>query len=98
MKIVTWIDERGWKRLSMVREIDDERDAPEMGVPCGPPDLNLLDWDAIIRDLNNDLVERGLATWRDVQRNQNAVGSAVRRVITKRIIALYRNMEVQDGI
>lgn len=90
MRPVKWTDEHGYLRHAQVRDDDRDEDAPRIGIPLDPPDLARLDWDAIQRELHNTLAERGLFTWRDVQRAQNAVSSAVRSVVTKKIIELYK--------
>lgn len=94
MRLVKWTDEDGFLRHARVRDDDRDEDAQSIGIPADPPDLGELDWRAIQRELHNELAERGLFTWRDVQRAQNAVSSAVRRVVTKRIIELYKLQEV----
>jgi len=90
LRLVKWTDETGFLRQARVRDDDRDEDAPRIGIPSDPPDLGQLDWHAIERELHNELAERGLFTWRDVQRAQNAVSSAVRRIVTKRIIELYK--------
>lgn len=94
MRIVKWHDGDGYLRQARVRDGDRDSDAQRIGIPADPPDLGLLDWSAIQRELHNTLAEQGLTTWRDVQAAQNAVSAAVRRIVTKKIIGLYRQQEV----
>lgn len=88
MRPVVYKDDRGYLRRSMVKN-DDPDDMARFGVPAGPPDLNQIDWEDVVRQMNNALVEAGLNTWLDVQRSQ--VGVQVATTVVKRyLIDLYR--------
>ncbi len=89
MRTVEWTDKRGWKHRSLVRDRDPDSAAPQ-GVPQDPPDLDLVDWDEIKRDIYNQLLERGLIDYQEVQRQQNSVTNIITSAIRKRIIALYK--------
>ena len=89
MKVVTWEDERGWKHQSLLRDTDPDHLA-KSGVPLDPPDLTALDWEGLMRDLHNALVERGLSTWQDVLEQQNGVQSSIISVFKRPIVALYK--------
>lgn len=91
MKLITWTDDTGYAHRSLIRDCDYAADAPKIGIPNDPPDLDLLDWAAIVlpddldpdefkRNLHNRLVKFGLITWTDVQRSQNGVTSAIMAV------------------
>jgi len=111
MRSVTWTDTAGYTRRSLIRNSDPDDLAPEIGIPADPPDLDLLDWAAVTaqfpdldlvefkRKLHNRLVQTGLITWKDVQRSQNGLSSAVMfagrnrellAVIKRPLVALYR--------
>lgn len=90
MKIVKWTDGRGYIHQSRLRDIDPDTEARN-GIPHDPPDLDLIDWDVLKRDLHNALVEKGLITWEDVQQQQNGVSSTAMRVFKRHIIRLYRD-------
>lgn len=92
MKIVTYLDERGYMRSAMLRDNDPDHAAPA-GIPLNPPDLDQIDWDEVKRELHNLLVERGLYTWHDVQVAQNGVSSSIQDVLKSKIIRLYKLME-----
>jgi hypothetical protein len=62
-----------------------------------PPDLRSLDWQTIVKELHNLLVERGLITWRDVQISQNGVNAVITTVLKKKIIDLYKLQEVKEN-
>lgn len=90
LREVIWKDERGFVRKALVRNGDPDELAPEHGLPRDPPDLDGLDWEAIKRDLHNELTRRGLYDYQDVQRKQNSVSKAVRTVVTRRLLRLYK--------
>jgi hypothetical protein len=90
-----WTDKDGYKHLSLVRN-DDPDDAAPSGVLCDPPDLRELDWDAIIKALQNRLTERGLTDWKAVQASQNGITSTIVSILKPQIIQLYRSMEAKN--
>ncbi|MHC4544801.1 MAG: hypothetical protein ACYTDW_19690 [Planctomycetota bacterium] len=97
MKLVKWTDKDGFNHLSLLRESDPDDLAPS-GIMQSPPDLRGLDWAAIVRELHNLLVDRGLITWKDVQVSQNGINSALMTVLKNKIINLYKLQEVKkDG-
>lgn len=93
MRIVIVEDRFGYKRAYWLKN-EEPDSAAEEGIPISPPDLDLLDWETVKRDLHNMLVDRGLFTWMDVQRAQNGVTASILAAMRKRTIALYRNREV----
>jgi hypothetical protein len=82
------MDKDGFKHASLVRNEDSDALAP-FGLPCDPPDLNQLDWDAIKKEIHNLLVDQNLLTWADVQRQQGITG-VLRMVFLQRLNTLYR--------
>jgi hypothetical protein len=92
MRQVTYTDKFGYKKVALVRDTDPD-DFAEQGVPVGPPDLELVDWEEVKRDLNNILVDRGILTYHDIQRNPSAVSSAVRSCLTSKVVNVYKFME-----
>ena len=91
MRLVKWRDSQGRNRRSLVRANDPDSLAPR-GIPQDPPDLDLLDWDAIKRDLFNALQARGLRTIEDVEAQSNGLTGALRSVFNRRLLALYRGI------
>lgn len=89
MRFVTWNDDKGYIRRALIRDLDPDDRAPEIGIPVEPPDLDLLDLTAISakfpeldvtefkRKLHNRLVQTGLFNWKDVQRSQKGLSNAV---------------------
>lgn len=89
MRLIKWTDEAGYDHLSLVRDGDPDDFAP-YGIPVDPPPLDLIDWEAVKRDLHNQLVGREITTWEDVQKNQNGVTNAVRSALVRRVVELFR--------
>lgn len=89
MRLVRFTDRGGWKHLAMVRDADPDSIAPE-GLRLDPPDIRQLDWEGIIQELHNGLVDAGLINWEDVQRQQNGLSGVVQRVLRDRLTVLYR--------
>jgi hypothetical protein len=96
MRIVVWTDESGFKHRSLIRDDDDDHFAP-YGIPLDPPDLRHLDWDNLIRELHNLLVDKGISTWDDVQASQTGVTSSVLAVLKGPIVGLYRKKQSDDS-
>lgn len=90
MKLVKWYDDDGFLRQSYIRDTDVEEDARELGVRHEPPDFSVIDWKEVERELNNTFIERGIITWNDVQKNQDAFMSTITIAMKRRLIALYR--------
>ena len=94
MRLVTWVDEKGWKRKSLVKDDDDDDQAP-FGIPQDVPDIESLDWDEIKRDLHNRLVDMELYDYNDLVKMQNGVTSAVLSVLRGRVATLYKQRRVR---
>jgi hypothetical protein len=89
MRKVEWIDKEGYMRVSSVRDEDPDELAHE-GISLDPPSVERLDWDAIKRDLHNQLVMRKLFTYDDLVRKQNGVTGAVLAAVRKPVITLFK--------
>lgn len=87
MKRVIIKEENGELHAFWVK--DDAVDA-KYGIPCDPPDLNKLDWDDMRMQIHNQLLERNITTWQDVQREQTAITSIVQSVVKNAIVNLYK--------
>jgi len=92
MRRITYTDKFGYKRVSLIRDTDPDDLAPQ-GVPIGPPDLDLVDWEEVKRDLNNMLVDRNILTYGDIQRQNTGVSSCVRSCLTSKVVNLYKQTE-----
>lgn len=95
MKRVIVDGDDGYKKAFWIKDTDT---TVQFGIPSMPPDLDRLDWDEIKREIYNELVERNIATWQDIQREQSAVTGIVLSVVRNRIINLYKlaESEVKD--
>lgn len=89
MRLVQWTDDNGYYRLSYVRDDDPDEIAPQ-GIPVDMPEVKSLDWDRIVRDIHNELVEKRLLTWKDVQESQRGITNTVNTTIRRRLIVLFR--------
>ncbi len=95
MRTVIIIDRFGYKRAYLCTD-DMSDDEAEQGIPQAPPDLDLIEWEEVKKNLNNILVDRGIFTLADVYQAQNAVTSACKSVMKNRIVNLYRNREAKS--
>lgn len=96
MKTVIIKDRFGYKRAYLCKD-DMPDEMAEEGIPLTPPDLDLIEWEEVKRNLNNILVSRGIFTLADVYNAQNAVTSACKAVMKNRIVNLYKNREVKSN-
>ena len=111
MRLVIWTDQNGYKHRSLIRNSDPNDKAPEIGIPMDPPDLDKLNWEPVLkvapdldldefkRKLHNRLVQMSLITWKDVQRSQSGLTSAIMAVgrdrkileaLKRQLVMLYR--------
>jgi len=90
MRLVTWEDERGYKRQSYVPDSAPDEMAEHSGIPHDPPDLSEIDWEEVAKEIHNALVAQGLITWQDVLRQQTTLIPILVTPVKKRIQALYR--------
>jgi hypothetical protein len=91
MRLVTWIDEDGYKHQSYIK--DDEPDAlASEGIPNDPPSLDIIDWEEVKKTIHNRLVDMGIRDWQNVQQRQNAITAIINSTMKGYIIALYRSI------
>ena len=90
MKTVIITDRFGYDRAYLCTD-DMSDDEAEQGIPQTPPDLDLVEWEEVKKQLNNILVNRGIFTYADICNAQNAISSACKSVMKNRIVNLYRN-------
>ena len=93
MKRVIWIDEKGWKRASIVKDNAKPEEYP-MGLPSNPPDMASIDWQEVAKEINNNLIDRGLFSYADLSKPNSGYEGAVKGVLIKAIICLYKLLEV----
>lgn len=92
MRLVHWVDEKGWHRASLVRDSDPDDMAPQ-GIGKDPPRLDDLTWQDCMKEIHNKLVDMEIFSLDDVQRHQDAVGNVVGGVIRRKIIELFKLLE-----
>ena len=92
MRIVVYEDGDGYRHRALIRDTDSDNQAA-FGVRVDPPDLRMLDWEGVMRDLHNALVDQGIITWMDAQRGD--IRGAILTAMHRRLQSLYR--EVDNG-
>lgn len=87
MKAVTYRDSHGYLRRVLIRDIDSAEDA-EFGIPDGPPDVRRIDWEAVMKQINDLLVTENIQTSTELQGKYalETIGNIVKRHVQ----ALYR--------
>lgn len=88
MKYIVYTDKHGFIKRSLVKDRDSESDAL-FGVPAGPPDVRLLDWELIMKEMNNALASSGAFSWDDAQGSNTGIQAAL-SIVKRYLVALYR--------
>ena len=89
MKTYIYVDEHGYNHRALAQS----QELVKQGISQDPPDINLLDWESIKRDLHNELLKRRVINYSDIQAGQHILSSIVKTVIVKRLVKLYRGVE-----
>ena len=96
MKTVLWTDKDGYRHRSLIRDDDPESEA-QRGLPQDPPDLHNVDWEGVIRDIHNKLVEGGVMSYQDLMGRRDVdLKMFIVSAVKPRVIAVLRSMEVSD--
>lgn len=95
MKRVKYTDDKGFRRCSLLRDNDDERNV-KAGLPLEPPPIELLLAD-IEKALHNELVERDLYSWGDVVASQNQLSAAIIASIRPILQNAFRQKEYNNN-
>jgi hypothetical protein len=91
------VEKDGYLNAYLVRDIDSEKMAEEIGIPINPPDLCVI-LDNAKKELHNELVNRGLFNFDDVQKAQSGITEAILTVLRRKVIEAYRSKDrVQGG-
>lgn len=93
MKYIDWVDENGRRRRSLVKD-DDGVEAAPFGIPLEPPDIRKLDWQAVIKEIENIQYEYGMYNWNAAQHSlaiQNCIN-----VFKREFIKFYKLSEQED--
>ena len=91
MRIVVYEDKDGWMHRALLRDSDPDTAAPG-GMMQDPPDLRGMDWEGVMRDIHNRLVELNITTWADWQAQQHALHN-ITFPLKRRLIQLLRAQE-----
>lgn len=62
---------------------------PEYGIPVGPPDISLIDWELLKREVNDILVKAGVSTWTELTQSTVAMPELA-NLMKRHVAALYR--------
>lgn len=88
MRTVVFTDRRGYLRRVLVRDEDGDEMA-EFGIPAGTPDVeHEIDWENVIKQINNILVTDNVITLFDLQRTDGI--NKIATVVKKAVYDLYR--------
>lgn len=90
MKYVEVVDGQGRKMRYALNDDDDPKDAAEIGINVGVPDLDRIDWEATVTKLHNLLYDRKLFTIDDIAREENALSGVIFSTFKQEIVALYK--------
>ena len=88
MKYIVYEDKDGFIRRVLVRDTDTESEA-EFGIPAGPPDVRALDWNLMMKQVNNLLAENEIFTWDDAQRSSIGIQAAL-TLFKRNLIGLFK--------
>jgi hypothetical protein len=93
MKVVIWQDSSGLKHRSLLRNHDSTDTTTLAKHISDPPDVvGRIDWEQVARALHNQLVERGLFTWDDVQAQSQGLPGAILSALRLEVTKLYREV------
>lgn len=89
MRLVRYENEDGFLRQGFIKENMPASDA-DKGIEYNPPDLNRIDWDAVKREINNDLIKVDLITLKDVAKVNSPLSNIILSAIRPKLIQLYK--------
>lgn len=94
MKTIDWVDDRGRKRRSLVKDTDGI-EAAQYGIPVEPPDIRNLDWDAVIKEIEDKQFEHRMYDWQQAQQSPAAIQECI-NVFKRHFIRLYKLSQQED--
>lgn len=95
MRIVKFVDEKGYVNSAWIKDEDPDSKA-KYGIPVEIPNLDELDWDGFKRDLHNALLEAEFYTIEDVMKAANAFAPAL-TVLKRYLTDIYMNEHKASG-
>jgi hypothetical protein len=87
LKLLTFVDDNGITRKSLVRDGDTD---PSIGLIQSPPNVQDLDWETIAKNIYLKLLERGLFTLKDIQVRNTEFSQVIMSSVVKPIYGLYQ--------
>jgi predicted nuclease with TOPRIM domain len=87
MKPVVYTDKNGFLRRVLIKD-DDGLEMAEFGLPAGPPDINMIDWEVIKKLVNNAFVENEIYTLADLQKKRGL--ETVANIVKRHVQELFR--------
>jgi hypothetical protein len=90
LKAVLWIDDNGRKRRSLIKD-NDEPEMARYGVPADPPDLRMMDMEAVFREIEALQYDRGLFDWRAANNDPGGIQACI-NAFKREMLKLYRNL------
>lgn len=90
MRLIQRTDKDGYKHNYWIKDNDPDT---AKGIAADPPDINSLDWQAIIKEIHNGLVERNLIQFTDIRRSDSGLDNIILRAIKRPLVDLYRSMQ-----
>jgi hypothetical protein len=94
MKTIDWVDEKGRKRRSLVKNSDGIEAAP-LGIPVEPPDIRKLDWEAVIREIEEAQYNHGMYSWTQAQQEPGAIQECI-NIFKRHFIRFYKLSEQEE--
>jgi len=94
MKTVSYIDNNGYNRVRTIRQSVPNKEAFR-GIPSEPPDLSVIDWEEVRKELHNLLLARGLISLENVNHSK-ILQNSITSVLQPKIVALYLEQNKQE--
>ena len=92
MKTVEWTDERGYDHRALIRDEDSKMVAQKgMGISLDPPDVDMIDWEKVKRNLHNLLLVHGLTSFSAVNTSRAPLGAVLIKALKREVIALFKS-------
>lgn len=98
MRLLSWYDAAGYLRHAWVRDTDTLEMAQQgQGLPADPPDVTLLDWTAVQRELHNALARARLLTATQMQTSTAPLINICVQALKRELLRVYREQRSEGG-
>lgn len=94
MKYIVATNEEGYKKRYLVRDSDGD-EAALRGIPSGPPDLDVIDWHALKREINNRLADEGVFTYDDLVKHPQGF-NLITSLVKQQVIAAFKDSQANQ--